>query len=78
MKIAIDIDDNQLRKAAENLSQSATLLNDLSADPKQVLGKLGVTIDDDTARRIQQHVSSRVKLRGAPAAAAAAIVHIDT
>lgn len=74
MKIAVDIDEDALRKAAQSL-QSSTLLDDLSKDPKRVLSKLGVSIDDETAKTISARASQRSK---SATGAAAAIIHIDT
>jgi hypothetical protein len=78
MKFAIDIDEDTLRDAAAGLAGSATLLDDLSSDPKKILSKLGVTIDDETAKRISAQASGRAKFAKSPSGAAASIVHIDT
>jgi hypothetical protein len=49
MKIALDIDEAALRRAAHGLSASPTLLKDLATDPQKVLSKIGITVDDETA-----------------------------
>ncbi len=78
MKIALDIDETALRRAADTLSGSPTLLDDLSTDPQKVLGRIGVTVDDETAKRISARASARVKRTKVGAGAAAVIIHIDT
>jgi hypothetical protein len=78
MKFAIDIDEDTLREAAAGLAESTTLLDDLSSDPKKLLSKLGVSIDDETAKRISSQASGRARFAKAPSGAAASIVHIDT
>ncbi len=78
MKISIDTDEATLKKCANDLAQNPNLLDDLAKNPQGVLGKMGITVDDETAKRISARVGARVALKSAPGAAAAAIVHVDT
>ncbi len=78
MKITLDIDEAALRRAAGGLSASPTLLEDLATDPQKVLSKIGITVDDETARRISARASARDRRIRTGAGTAALILHIDT
>ncbi len=58
MELVLDSGDAALRQGANSLSQSTDLLGDLAKDPKGLLGKLDLTVDDETAKRISDRAAA--------------------
>ncbi|MDC8016125.1 hypothetical protein [Tahibacter soli] len=69
----VALDSSKLHAAAVALKSEKDILGSLEADAKTFLARFGVSVDDATAKAIQQRVSTR----GDAAPAPASVVHID-
>ncbi len=67
------LDTTKLHAAAAALKGEKDILGSLEADAKSFLSRFGVSVDDATAKAIQQ----RVAARGEGSPSPASVVHVD-